>query len=1024
MSLSLRHWLAEHELNVPRVGEFSSGQIAGLAFRIVQDMELKSLSIFDICPLVEVLEMPIGAVVLEIAVFAQLTQNLVTAFSQKKPLKRNEGTWLAFQIAYLRALHQVLSQEKKLHRPWIDRMTVWDRSIARPLSDAYLQGLLKTLRPGKLSDTQAEQALSMVADSLLVQQMNNAFVAWLLANSATEAEAKAIAQRLVNGLAGHVLATIAENAPAFAQLQKFFRLGNSLLPYSTSNASAAGDKIDLYRELYRASLIQSYSEPLFIESFALKDIYVFSKGVLTENGSQKMTITSQSVNLITWAQQQLSDLETVALIASEPGYGKSSFCHIWAGILAQEFYPNWMPVLINLAEVTLCSTLEETLNSGFRGNCYINLAEWLELSHPRCLLLLDGLDELPPSYMGKKTKEVFIQQLLDFQSKHQHKVFLTSRLSILSEIVRELRSRSGCFAASPIAQAVPGLSQFNQITLEPWEQDELRQWFQQWAKVQSLPIAQNFFTFLKEAGIFSNKPEFQQFSALVRQPLMLYLLGILHRDELLDDGLLQLAAKVQYKGNASLLWEIYYRLSKWLLGYPQAEGIKTVQMGWGSSHIHRTQEAIANLLQGYHPEELLKIMQDAALQILHSGRSQISLTDELDILPAFYFKQGEKRRDFSSTIPTSSNPKSKIQNSLAFAHSKLSDYLCAKAIISGLKRLVEPIPSTYGELTFVLHSSREVALHLYKLLGYDALSHEIEALVIEGLRRLNKRDFSFEMLCQRLLPFWYAYCQGYWLNEGVGHQALAYFQALQNPINLEQVNAAVGFNVFLLLFSSHQEAKKEFLPCGNPASLTEFNSEALIWLIGRTAILGKNTLISRIRPKSFSFINLSGVHLEDVMLAGADFRQVNLSHAELVGANLAAANFQDANLAGANLAKANLEHANFMGADLTGANLTGVNLESVNLTNACLFQAILSDADKQTALSKGAVFSSEQFQIIKNLLSQQSLLNDSNTTDKTVAWTYSNLLEKGIIESVEGELVLPEDSYDDYGDDATVVSDQ
>lgn len=452
-----------------------------------------------------------------------------------------------------------------------------------------------------------------------------------------------------------------------------------------------------------------------------------------------------------------------------------------------------------------------------------------------------------------------------------------------------------------------------------------------------------------------------------------------------------------------MLWEIYYRLSKWLFGYPQAEGIKTVQMGWGSSHIHRTQEAIANLLQGHHPEELLEIMQDTALRILHSGHCRINLTEELDILPAFYFKHGEGSRNFLNGIAKVQNPKSKLKNSLEFTHSKLGDYWSAKAIIAGLKQLVKRIPSAYGEPSFILDSESEIALHLYKLLGYGALSQEIEALVIEGLRRLNKWEFSFEVLCQRLLPFWYAYCQGYWLNEGIGHQALSYFQMFQNPVNLEQVNAAVGFNIFLLLFSSHQEAKKEFFPCGSPASLTEFNSEALMWLIGRTSILGKNILISRIRSKPFSFINLSGVYLEAVLLAGANFGKVNLSRAELVGTNFATANFQDANLAGANLSNTNLDNANFMGADLTGANLTGVNLDSVNLTNACLFQAVLTDEGKQIALRKGAIFSSEQFQIIKNLLSQPSLLNVNNTTDKTVIWANNNMLEKGIIESIEGD---------------------
>ncbi|MEI2581473.1 hypothetical protein V5G28_022635 [Scytonema sp. PRP1] len=92
-------------------------------------------------------------------------------------MKRNEGTWLAFQIAYLLGLQQVLNQEKSLQRPWLDRAIVWDTqrmrveseispsspssssspsSLMRPLQDAQLQELLKTLRPGKLTDTQAD----------------------------------------------------------------------------------------------------------------------------------------------------------------------------------------------------------------------------------------------------------------------------------------------------------------------------------------------------------------------------------------------------------------------------------------------------------------------------------------------------------------------------------------------------------------------------------------------------------------------------------------------------------------------------------------------------------------------------------------------------------------------------------------------------------------------------------------------------------------------------------------------------
>ncbi|KAB8318774.1 hypothetical protein SD81_007410 [Tolypothrix campylonemoides VB511288] len=124
MTLSIRHTLAERHIELPQIREFSPAQIAGLAFRIVQDMEVKSLMPFDICTLAEILELPIGSVCQEISVFAYITQSLVSALSKKKPLKGNEGTWLAFQIAYLLGLQQVLNQEKSLQRPWLDQAMI------------------------------------------------------------------------------------------------------------------------------------------------------------------------------------------------------------------------------------------------------------------------------------------------------------------------------------------------------------------------------------------------------------------------------------------------------------------------------------------------------------------------------------------------------------------------------------------------------------------------------------------------------------------------------------------------------------------------------------------------------------------------------------------------------------------------------------------------------------------------------------------------------------------------------------
>ncbi|MBD6619189.1 pentapeptide repeat-containing protein [Komarekiella sp. 'clone 1'] len=1039
MNLSIRHWLAERYIEISQIRGFSAGQLAGIAYRIVQDMEVKSLMPFDLCPLVEVLELPLDAWE-DISVIAQLTESLLRNLSQKKPLKRNEGTWLAFQIAYLQALRVVLDQEKSLQKPWLNRAipllsdkersplagrrraselpygTLRERKTRgqgfsinspplpiKPLQDAQLLGLLKTLSPGKLTDTQAEQALSSVADSLLVQQMNNAVIAWLVANGAEEPEAKLITQRLVNSLAGHLLVVVSENAASLAQLQKFVQLGisspNSIIP-GASSGSTVGEKIDLYREYYRASLLQSLSNPLLIESFALKDIYVPPTGLpVEENNSEQDKKITKPVDLKAWAQQQLADLETIAVIESEPDYGKTSFCQIWAAQVARELYPTWMPVLISLRDVTY-GDLAQTLNSAFPFNLDTNLATWLEQDSPKCLLLLDGLDELPASSQGIRAKAIFIEQLLNLQSQRRHKIVLTSRSTTLQEIFPRL--------------SLP----LKRITIQPLEVDELKQWFQQWAIVQSLPIAQNFFTFLKQAGLFASPSKFPEISTLLRQPLMLHLLGILHRDGLLDEELLQAG-----KTNAALLWEINHRLSRWLLGYPLTGGIKTMLLRSGSDHIHRTPEAIANLLAGRHPQDLLEQMRAIALKILHSQRHQINLTGKFHTLPRFYFKT----QDFKSSRRGAEAQSYLIE----FSHIKLGEYLCAEALAAELEMLTQRQEDAYGTFTFVLDSPSSVAQHLYNLLGYGILSEEVEELALEGLRRGQNHQFLFEVLFQRLLLFWRAYCQGRWLDEGIAHKALTYFHALQNPVNVEQVNAAVGLNVFLLLCACYREVKVPFWPCGNPAILTEFNPEALSLLIARTDVLHKNAFATRMRSKSLAGLNLSGASLLQVMLTQVNLEQANLSNAELIGANLTGANLKQANLAGANLeranlAGANLQQANLVGANLQQANLMGVNLNSANLTHACLFDAILTEADKEFATTNGALFSKEQFQKLKYMRSlppqssQQSLLNIYKTTAK-IDFKWDKPPNIGIIESSEG-MILPVDLYDDDADDETVFS--
>ncbi len=1020
MNLSIRHWLVENYIEISHIKACSQGQMTGVSLRIIQDMEVKSPLPFDICTLAEVWEVPLGSAFYEVGIFARLTKSILGLLGGNKPFNRNEATWLAFQAAYLQALEEVLIEEQCLSRVWLERelLPLGQQGInqqgnkgvlfanvsEKHFGDEYLQDLIKNLREEKLTDVQAEEALLNVEYSSFVEQISQTAVAWLVANRVLEVEAELIIQRLNNKLLGHLIMVVSENSTTLAQLQKFFELGNYVEFNSTVSRHKSDDYLNIYKENYRASLITKLGEPLLMESFSLKDVYVPLTGV-------PLTGNHEPVDLMKWVVSQLDDLETITVIESESGYGKTSFCQILAARIAQKLYPEWIPINICLSDISRGDNLQETLQSAFFDNSEVDLSSWLADSKTKCLLILDGLNELPNCADNKMSVAIFIQQIIDFQSQFSHKIILTSQSVALEDI----------FSKSP--------SKLQRIKIQPWEQHDWKQWFANWSKVQSMKVAQKFFKFLKKNKAFSKKSHFL-LADLVRQPLMLYLLAVLHRDELLDDEILASATNPQITNTAVVLWKIYERLNQWLFGYPVRSISQKLLASSASGHIHRTPEAINLLTKNHHPQKLIEGLQAVALQFLHSGKKSINLKSinskaDFNQLPVFYFNKGIYRKRekeyINSTMPNAQFPIPKTK----FSHSKFGEYLCAASIINKLKALTKSSHNTYGEIIFSIDSPCCVAEHIYHLLGYGILTREIEELVIEGLRQEQKHEFSFELLCSRLLPFWYTYCGGRWLDEGIAHKAWSYFRKLDNPINVEQVNAAVGINIFLLLSACYRETKSTFSPCGNPSSLIESHPQALTRLIAKTAVFHPDITRQRINEKSLTFLNLVKADLTEGMLSGVNFANTDLANVQLKdaclsGGNLVDVNLTGADLTGANLANANLTNAKLTGANLTGANLLGVNLDLVNLSNACLFQAIISESQKETAVANGAVFSLDKFEELKRLLSYQSQADDTDTGEKTEIAS-NEYPSVGQIESAEGEPNMPS-YFDDDTEDETVLT--
>ncbi|MEC4984309.1 MAG: pentapeptide repeat-containing protein [Oscillatoria sp. PMC 1068.18] len=1042
MSLSIREWLEDRHIKLTQLEHLGS-EVFGVAFRLAQDMELKSLTPFDICSLADVLELPLYASWRVAQPIANLTIGLLRLLSRKKSLKRSEGTWLAFQVAYLQALIGLLEQELQVRRPWLNRAIVLGdagEELGKPLFDAELQGMLGTIRPGRLSDTQAEQALALVGSSFFVQQMNNVCLAWLVANGAEETQAKLLTQRLVNGLPGYLLAAIAENPLPLAQLQKFVRLGLvTNTSYPPTNASEQETQtitgvreveINLPREKYRANLLKTLSKPLLGESFSLEDIYVPLKAIPLEDSSQEkpadtQETTQQTTDLLDWANAQLEDSQTIAVIFGESGSGKTSFCQVWAAQVAQKFYPRWMPVVIRLRDATLGASFEETLDSALPRGRFSDNDGWLSVEAPPCLLILDGLDELPRSAQRGRHLLEFFDQMMRFRSRCleadnpvQLKIVLTCRDETLFNLTRKYR----------LGSILPLSTQLVGAAIAPMEQEEWRQWFTHWSKLQSKSIAQAYFSFLKQEGLFTKRPvKFKELSYCIRRPLFLYLLGILHRDGWLMDFPLELPG-------SQLKFTIYNRISRWLLGENQGNLLPERGLE-GQAHAYRSAEAIANLLAQRRPQQLRSSMQELALSILQTGKWKLTLEPNSTNqsitaapLPALFFnlKSDNYQTQAELFIQRQTKPWQ-----ISFSHRTFGEYLAAEYLAQQFQSLAQKVPDRYGEVRLLISSEQAVAEAIYRFLGYGLLAPEMAELIVERLRleqQRNPRAFSFTTFFQRLFAFYRAYCYGRWLDEGIVTSAYTHLQTISNPLNALQVDAAVGVNVFLVLCLTAKAAEISFSPCGSPlltASLPEdppedFDPDRLLNAIARTVVLSPTCFLSQTR-NHLSQLQLVGVCLNQANLSGANLSSANLSLAELMGANLVGANLEGTNLSWATLVNANLQNAillraNLEGADFSGANLLGADLQFANLKNACLDKAQLDETNKNLALAAGAFFSWEEFHHYSQSLAVS--VESPNIQENQFGETYFTAQ----IESVEGEPILP-NSWDETSGGTAVGSD-
>jgi tetratricopeptide (TPR) repeat protein len=507
------------------------------------------------------------------------------------------------------------------------------------------------------------------------------------------------------------------------------------------------------------------------------------------------------------------------------------------------------------------------------------------------LFLLDGFDELLLEGRASGGLQEFLQQVEDFQRVSHHRFLVTGRPLALQGIERLLSQTKS----------------LERVALKPMD-DSIRQtWLDKWAAKVGMQEVTNFQQFLQLCPLEIK-------DNLAREPLLLYLLARMHREQHLNIQNLAVVEGITAK------IRIYDESVKWVLDKQRQDENQRVT-GLESADLRRfmTEAALCVVQSGNECakvamlEARLKDSNDPVAKLIQKAREQPSLAKESEkkvlnnLLTAFYIK------------PASGDKGGSVE----FTHKSFGEFLFAERLMESFLDWTRQVKRRQREEDDV--STEAMDKQIYDLLGYGNLTLEIVSY-LRGLWAENS-EVDWVRLFERLEHFYLRWCDGEFIDAPPENLPQYKMRLLKEQLperethlGLRQVDVYTGLNVMILLLELHRYAKTKdelkdqivFHPCGKP-NTKEFDSSRLLRIIGYGQCLN-NLYDYNVMLRVF----LSGAYLKEAFLNGIYLARVNLIGANLIGAKLIGAILKNADLRGADL----------RGAFLSGTCLQGVKWDS------------------------------------------------------------------------------------------------
>ncbi|MEH2237792.1 pentapeptide repeat-containing protein [Nostoc sp.] len=889
----------------------------------------------QISSLLDVFNSPLGQITKEVIPFAPVAINILKFIidaTHKEPSLEN-CVVLVSQAAYIDSFQDILKENSEL----LNKINP-DLPASRALA---LQ--IQKLGEQDFDEREVKKAILYFHESQLAKSFNQILQQRLQEAGLTEKEAEILTELVARHTDDKMQDTLVEVGEKADKLWKW---------YSAGGKEKLEKNLDI--EDYLEQVIKPKpEEKIFDESnITFRDLYVPLQ-------VKELDVKDDAnLDLEAWVKAILNDAEAkdkkVLFIQGEAGRGKSVFCRMFADWVRRELHPSFTPILIRLRDLrVLENNLTDTLQNYLQHHDFVTSdSGWLTDKNTRFLFLLDGFDELLLEGRASGGLKEFLGQVEQYQKDPscRHQFLITGRPLALQGIERFLSQTKS----------------LKHVELQPMN-DSLRQtWLEKWAVAAQV-----------------NKSELEEFlqacpgevkNNLAREPLLLYLLAQMHRDNRLNIQMFAGADAIKAK------IRIYDEAVNWVLEkqrHSENQNDNTRLTGFKGGDLRQflTEAALCVVQSGNESarvtmlEARLKDSNNPAAKLIQQARqenaSEKNQQDKLlnNLLTAFYIKpaSGEKG------------------GSAEFVHKSFGEFLFAERLLESFVDWTTTNVRSNRQRQEDFVSTSEMDWQIYDLLGYGNLTPEIVEYLM-GLLAESSEFKNVERLCQlfqRLEDFYFRWCDGEFIDaEDRNHPQIKKKQLREqlpereNHLGLRQVDVYTGLNVMIVLLELHRYAqtrddlkdKISFHPCGKP-NTDQFDSERLLRIIGYGYCLGVFAFNSNLRL-FFSGANLSCSYLSHVDLSRANLSRADLSYAEIRDANLSCANLSDANLScanligvnliGADLSDANLSCANlsdvdFRGADLRGADLIGADLIGADLRDADLRGADLRDADLRGA---------------------------------------------------------------------------